>query len=108
MSLSLVAGNLGSWAVQTLLLIAVTGAVLALLRVTDPRLRLRTWHGILGAALLLPAMQPWRYVIERAASPSVDAGRDADGAGPAAPMGGVLSDRRNESNSSPNASRCAR
>ena len=60
MSLSLVVGNLGSWALQTLLLIAVTGAVLALLRVTDPRLRLRTWHGILGAALLLPFMQRWR------------------------------------------------
>ena len=54
MSLSLVVGNLASWALQALLLIAVTGAVLALLRVTDPRLRLRTWHGILGAALLLP------------------------------------------------------
>jgi hypothetical protein len=51
-SLSLIVGNLGSWALQTLLLIAVTGAVLALPGVTDPRLRLRlrTWHGILGAA----------------------------------------------------------
>ena len=48
---SLIVANLGSWALQALLLIAVTGAVLALLRVTDPRLRLRTWHGILGAAL---------------------------------------------------------
>ena len=54
MSLPLVVGNLGSWALQALLLIAVTGAVLALLRVTDPRLRLRTWHGVLGATLLLP------------------------------------------------------
>ena len=52
----------------------MTGAVLALLRVTDPRLRLRTWHGVLGAALLLPFMQRWRIA---AASPSVDA---ADGA----------------------------
>ena len=77
MSLSLVVGNLGSWALQTLLLIAVTGAVLALLRVTDPRLRLRTWHGILGAALLLPVMQRWRDVTERAASPSVDAAAGA-------------------------------
>ena len=74
MSLSLVVGNLGSWALQTLLLIAVTGAVLALLRVTDPRLRLRTWHGILGAALLLPFMQRWRI---DAASPSVDAAAGA-------------------------------
>ena len=70
MSLSLVVGNLGSWALQTLLLIAVTGAVLAVLRVTDPRLRLRTWHGILGAALLLPFLQRWRI---DAAVASVDA-----------------------------------
>ena len=77
MSLSLIVGNLGSWALQTLLLIAVTGAVLALLRVTDPRLRLRTWHGILGAALLLPVMQRWRDVTERAVSPSVDAAAGA-------------------------------
>ena len=77
MSLTLVVGNLGSWALQTLLLIAVTGAVLALLRVTDPRLRLRTWHGILGAALLLPFMQRWRIDAVAAASPSVDAAAGA-------------------------------
>jgi hypothetical protein len=76
-SLSLVVGNLGSWALQTLLLIAVTGAVLALLRVTDPRLRLRTWHGVLGAALLLPFMQRWRLDAAAAASPSVDAAAGA-------------------------------
>ena len=74
MSLSLVVGNLASWALQTLLLIAVTGAVLALLRVTDPRLRLRTWHGILGAALLLPFLQRWQIA---AGSPSVDAAAGA-------------------------------
>ena len=74
MSLPLIVGNLGSWALQTLLLIAVTGAVLALLRVTDPRLRLRTWHGILGAALLLPFMQRWRI---DAASSSLDAAAGA-------------------------------
>ena len=73
MSLSLIVGNVGSWALQTLLLIAVTGAVLALLRVTDPRLRLRTWHGILGVVLLLPVIQRWRDVTERAISPSVEA-----------------------------------
>ena len=77
MSLSLVVGNLGSWALQTLLLIAVTGAVLALLRVTDPRLRLRTWHAVLGAALLLPFMQRWRIDAAAAASPSVDAAAGA-------------------------------
>jgi hypothetical protein len=43
--------------------------VLALLRVTDPRLRLWTWHGIVGVALLLPFMQRWRI---DAASPSAD------------------------------------
>jgi bla regulator protein blaR1 len=71
-SLSLVVGNLGSWALQALLLIAVTGAVLALLRATDPRLRLGTWHGILAAALLLPFMQRWRIDPAAAASPSLD------------------------------------
>jgi BlaR1 peptidase M56 len=73
-SLSLIVANLGSWALQALLLIAATGAVLALLRVTDPRLRLRTWHGILGAALLLPVMQRWRI---DPVSPSVEAAAGA-------------------------------
>jgi Zn-dependent protease with chaperone function len=72
-SLPLLVGNLGSWALQALLLIAVTGAVLALLRVTDPRLRLRTWHGILGAALVLPVMQRWRLDEAAAVSRSLDA-----------------------------------
>jgi beta-lactamase regulating signal transducer with metallopeptidase domain len=71
-SLPLIVGNLGSWALQALLLVAVTGAALALLRVTDPRLRLRAWHLVLGAALLLPVMQRWRDVTERTASASVD------------------------------------
>jgi Zn-dependent protease with chaperone function len=75
-SLPLIVGNLGSWALQALLLIAATGAVLALLRVTDPRLRLYTWHGILGAALLLPFMQRWR-IDAVAASPSLDGAADA-------------------------------
>jgi hypothetical protein len=74
-SLSLVVGNLGSWAIQALLLIAVTGAVLALLRVSDPLLRLRAWHGVLGAGLLLPFLQRWR--IEEAAAPSADAVAEA-------------------------------
>ena len=73
MGLPLVVGNLASWALQALLLIAVTGAVLALLRVTDPRLRLWTWHGILGATLLLPLMQRWRIAADAAALPSFDA-----------------------------------
>ena len=77
MSLSLIVGNVGSWALQALLLVAVTGAVLAALRVTDPRLRLRAWHGILAAALLLPVLQPWRDVAERAPSPPVDAAAGA-------------------------------
>jgi Zn-dependent protease with chaperone function len=72
-SLSLIVGNLGSWALQTLLLVAVTGAALALLRVTDPRLRLRAWHAVLGTALLLPCLQRWRIDAAAAASPSVDA-----------------------------------
>jgi Zn-dependent protease with chaperone function len=70
-SLSLMLGNVGSWALQALVLIAVTGALLALLRVTDPGLRLRAWHGVLGAALLLPFLQRWHG--EAAASPSIDA-----------------------------------
>jgi hypothetical protein len=74
--LGVVLGNLGNWALQVLLLIAAAGAVLALLRVTDPRLRLYTWHGVLGAALLLPFMQRWR-IETVAASPSLDAAAGA-------------------------------
>ena len=74
MSLSLIVSNLGSWALQALLLIAAAGALLALLRVTDPRLRLWTWHGIVGVALLLPFMQRWRLAT---ASPSIDAAAGA-------------------------------
>jgi hypothetical protein len=74
--LGVLLGNVGNWALQALLLIAAAGAVLALLRVTDPRLRLYTWHGVLGAALLLPFMQRWR--IDTAAdSPSLDAAAGA-------------------------------
>ena len=76
MSLPLIVGNAGSWAVQTFLLIAVTAAVLAFLRVTDPRLRLRTWHGILGASVLLPFMQRWR-IDATAVSSSVEASEAA-------------------------------
>ncbi len=75
MSLPLLVANLESWALQALLLIAVTGAVLALLRVSDPLLRLRAWHGVLGAGLLLPFLQRWR--IEEAAAPSADAVAEA-------------------------------
>jgi Zn-dependent protease with chaperone function len=73
-SLPLIVGNLGSWAMQTLLLIAVTGAALAVLRVTDPTVRLRAWHGVLGMALLLPFLQRWR--IDEASS-SIDAAAGA-------------------------------
>jgi Zn-dependent protease with chaperone function len=69
-SLPLVVVNLGSWALQALLLIGVTGAVLVVARVTDPRLRLHTWHGALGVTLLLPFMQRWRT---DTASPFFDA-----------------------------------
>lgn len=75
MNLPVIVGNLGSWALQTLVLIAVAGAVLALLRVTDPRLRLRTWHGILVVSLLLPFLQRWR--IEALPPQSVDRAGDA-------------------------------
>jgi Zn-dependent protease with chaperone function len=75
-SLPLIIGNVGSWALQALLLTIVTGAALALVRATDPGLRLRAWHGSLAIALLLPFLQRWR--IEAAAgSPSVEAAAGA-------------------------------
>jgi Zn-dependent protease with chaperone function len=54
--------NAASWAAQVLILVAVTALILALLRVSDPRLRLRTWHGVLLVTLLLPLLQPSKSV----------------------------------------------
>jgi len=54
--------NAASWAAQVLFLVAVTALILAVLRVTDPWLRLRTWHGVLLVTLLLPLVQPWKSV----------------------------------------------
>jgi Zn-dependent protease with chaperone function len=54
--------NAANWAAQVLFLVAVTALILAVLRVTDPWLRLRTWHGVLLATLLLPLLQPWKSV----------------------------------------------
>jgi Zn-dependent protease with chaperone function len=79
MSLPLLIGNLGSWALQAFLLIAAAGVVLALLRVTDPRLRLATWHGIVAAALLLPFMQRWQTDVAAALPPSSDVAAAAAG-----------------------------
>jgi bla regulator protein blaR1 len=54
--------NAANWSAQVLVLVAVTALVLAALRVTNPSLRLRTWHGVLLVALLLPFLQPWQRV----------------------------------------------
>lgn len=54
--------NAANWSAQVLILVVVTAAILAVLRVSDPLLRLRTWYGVLLAVLLLPILQPWERV----------------------------------------------
>ena len=61
MTLSLIVANGVNWAIQVLLLISVTGATLAVARVSDPGLRLRVWYGVLLVSLLLPLVEPWQW-----------------------------------------------
>jgi hypothetical protein len=65
MTLSLLMANAWSWALQILLLVAVTGAARALLGVSDARLRLRTWHGVWLVSLLLPWVERWQSAVMR-------------------------------------------
>jgi hypothetical protein len=49
-----------NWALQILLLVAITWTLLGLLRVTDAQLRLRAWHAVVFASLLAPFAQSWQ------------------------------------------------
>ena len=55
----LTAGNLVAYALQVAVLIAVTAAVLTLLRVRSPRVRYTAWRSLLLLAAVVPFVQPW-------------------------------------------------
>ena len=55
----LTAGNLVAYALQVAVLIAVTAAVLTLLRVRSPRIRYTAWRSLLLLAAVVPFVQPW-------------------------------------------------
>ena len=67
--------NAASWSAQVMLLVAVVAILIAALRITDPRVRLRTWHGVLVIALMLPLLQQWQTVTT--ASDTVGSGQRA-------------------------------
>lgn len=54
--------NVWNWALQTAVLLAVVGGLLAAMRVVDARVRLRVWRGALMSALALPLFQRWQIV----------------------------------------------
>ncbi|HUG82466.1 MAG TPA: M56 family metallopeptidase [Bryobacterales bacterium] len=51
--------NLLDYCCQVVILVAAGGLLPLLFRVRDPRVRLGYWRAVLGACLLLPALQPW-------------------------------------------------
>jgi TonB family protein len=53
-------GNLIAWSAQVAALVAAAAVLLALLRVTAPRVRLACWRALLVTCLALPLVQPWR------------------------------------------------
>ena len=55
----LTVGNLVAYILQVAVLIAVTAAVLTLLRVCSPRVRYSAWRSLLLFAAVVPFMQPW-------------------------------------------------
>jgi TonB family protein len=63
--------NLFAYSLQAAALIAAAGAAAAALRVREPRVLLRYWQAVLLAALLLPALQPWRRAASVGAAVSV-------------------------------------
>lgn len=62
-------GNLVAWSAQVAALVTAAAVLLALLRVTAPRVRLACWRALLVACLALPLVQPWRP----APAPGLDA-----------------------------------
>lgn len=72
MTAGLILDNILAWSAQVSVLAAA--AFLAAGVLSSPRTRLFFWQGILAAALLLPAMQPWRVPFDpRAAAGEVSA-----------------------------------
>lgn len=53
------AANVGAYALQAFVLLAVGLLLPALLKLRDPRVGLRYWQGLLAVILLLPLLQPW-------------------------------------------------
>lgn len=51
--------NLLEYCCQVVILVGAGGLLPVLFGVRDPRVRLRYWQLVLGACLLLPALQPW-------------------------------------------------
>ncbi|MGH9613453.1 MAG: hypothetical protein ACRD4P_10270, partial [Bryobacteraceae bacterium] len=52
--------NLAAYSGQVLLLIAAGGALMALLKIENPRVRLTSYQGLLAICVLLPFLEPWR------------------------------------------------
>ncbi len=66
--------NLLAWSLQALALIGVGGALPVLLRLRHPRTLVTYYQLLLLAAVLLPAAQPWRREVIRAAPAAVALG----------------------------------
>jgi len=60
--------NLLDYCCQVVILVAAGGLLPLLFGVRDPRVRLGYWRAVLGACLLLPALQPW-YAPHAVAAP---------------------------------------
>ena len=66
----LTAGNLVAYALQVAVLIAVTAAVLTLLRVRSPRVRYTAWRSLLLLAAVVPFVQPWHVTTRSCRQPT--------------------------------------
>jgi TonB family protein len=62
MSASWWLGNLASYSIQVMLVVAVGGLAAAALRLRQPRVMLAYWQALLAACLLLPLLEPWQHV----------------------------------------------
>ncbi len=60
MSAELVWGDLLVWSAQIAVITVVAAALLAILRLREPAVRLLFWHVTIAACLLLPLIRPWR------------------------------------------------
>jgi bla regulator protein blaR1 len=71
MTAATIAANLASYALQGGLLLAAGLLLPALLRLRDPKARLRYWQVLLSVILLLPVLQPWKDFQVRSAVPLI-------------------------------------